>query len=217
MKTFPFLALSYFSIAVWAGGYQGCLERVWAYQAYLIDGLNAPEDQTLGFRCSESNFDKATGDCRVDWDRCQPKTDPSGRCSYDEFIRFLRKAPMDKGWRVPETGPIDVEATAKKCYEVHKKMNRIIRNFTPYGLAKNQREFNALVIKISDVVNKAYREKKTAANGHLWESFDTTTDKIAIARTGDRTCHSHVFYSSLSDASQACPFLTNYLLPNTPF
>ena len=196
MKTFPFLALSYLPIAVWAGGYQGCLERVWTYQAYLIDGLNAPGDQTLGFRCSDPNFDKATGDCKVDWDRCESKADPSGRCSYDEFIKFLRKAPMDKGWRVPETGPIDAEATAKKCFEVYKKRaGGRIRNFAPHAVAKKQGEFNALITKIGDIVNKAYREKKTADNGHLWESFDTTTDKIVIARTGDRTCQPQVVYA----------------------
>lgn len=196
MKTFPFLGLSYLSIAVWVGGYQGCLERVWTYQAYLIDGLNAPEDQTLGFKCSRSNFDIATNDCRVDWVRCASKANPTGRCSYDEFIKFMGKSPLQKGWRVPETGPIDAEATAKKCYEVYKKRGDAVKNFPPYTVAKKQHEFNAFITKVSDIVNKAYREKKTAANKDLWESFDTTTDKVVIARTGDRTCHPQDVYAS---------------------
>jgi lambda repressor-like predicted transcriptional regulator len=39
MRVSLFLALSYLSTAVWAGGYQGCLERVWLFQAYEIDAL----------------------------------------------------------------------------------------------------------------------------------------------------------------------------------
>ncbi|KAK4031478.1 hypothetical protein C8A01DRAFT_42075 [Parachaetomium inaequale] len=172
MRTFALLALSYLSTAVWAGGYQGCLERVWTYQAYLIDGLNAVNDQTLGFKCANANFDKATGDCRVDWERCESKTAP---------------APKDKGWRVPEdeTKPIDAEATAKKCYEEHNKRGRRIYNFPPFSVAKKQAEFNALITKVNDIVNKAYREIRTADNKHLWEDFDTTTDKIVTARAGD--------------------------------
>jgi hypothetical protein len=33
-----------------AGGLQGCFERVFMYQAYLIDGFNKPNEQTIGFR-----------------------------------------------------------------------------------------------------------------------------------------------------------------------
>jgi hypothetical protein len=33
-----------------AGGLQGCLEPVFMYQAYLIDGFNKPNEQTMGFR-----------------------------------------------------------------------------------------------------------------------------------------------------------------------
>jgi hypothetical protein len=197
MRTFTFLALSYLSTAVWAGGYQGCLERVLMFQAYEIDGLNAPKDQTLGFKCPGPSFNIATNECKVDWVRCEPKGKPGERCSYDDFILFLGKAPMDKGWRVPVTGTIDAEATAKKCYEVYNKRNANIKNFPPYSVAKNQGEFNSLIIRVNDIVNKAYREKRTADNENLWKSFDTTIDMTLIARKGDRTCQPQAIYASL--------------------
>jgi hypothetical protein len=55
MRVSLFLALSYLSTAVWAGGYQGCLERVWLFQAYEINALNPASDQQIGFRCRRWN------------------------------------------------------------------------------------------------------------------------------------------------------------------
>jgi hypothetical protein len=189
MRTFTFLALSYLSTAAWAGGYQGCLERVWIYQAYLIDQLNAPADRTLGFKCGENDINRATRQCKVDWKACTSTSNPGGPCTYDEFFKTFGKGPSEKTWRIPETGPLDVEATAKKCFEVHTKHKSRVRNFPPYFVAKGEVEFNSLIGKVKDVVNKAYREHKTAANEDMWKlDFDETTNKILIARTGDRTC-----------------------------
>jgi hypothetical protein len=60
--------LFYLFVAAWAGGYQGCLERVWLYQAYLIDSLNDYDDQTLGWQCKGKNFKKSELKC-LKWDR----------------------------------------------------------------------------------------------------------------------------------------------------
>ncbi|KAL2140527.1 hypothetical protein VTI28DRAFT_3731 [Corynascus sepedonium] len=185
MRTFLYLTFLNFLTAVWAGGYQGCLERVWLYQAYEIDELSDPADQIMGFKCPEPDFDKDTKVCKVDWIRCKSKTVASGQCSYDKFIVFLGKNPMQKGWRIPETGLIDAEATAKRCYEVYKKWNNKIKNFAPYAFVKKQVEYSALITKVGEMVNNAYRNKKTADNAHLWKDFDSTTEKIVTARAGD--------------------------------
>jgi hypothetical protein len=49
----PFvLTLSFLITAVWAGGYQNCLERVWLYQAYLIDQHNPEPERQIGYQCN---------------------------------------------------------------------------------------------------------------------------------------------------------------------
>lgn len=45
---FLFLVLLYHVIRVWAGGLQSCMERVLAFQAYEIDGLNKEEIRSIG-------------------------------------------------------------------------------------------------------------------------------------------------------------------------
>jgi hypothetical protein len=44
MRVPLFFTISYLSTAVWARGYQGCLERVLLFQAYEIDALNDLDD-----------------------------------------------------------------------------------------------------------------------------------------------------------------------------
>jgi hypothetical protein len=56
-------------MAAWAGGYQGCLERVWLYQAYLIDSLNDYDDQTIGWQCKGKNWDRDAKKCKEEWTR----------------------------------------------------------------------------------------------------------------------------------------------------
>jgi hypothetical protein len=65
MRVFILSSLFYFYTIVWAGGYQGCLERVYMYQAYLIDGLNAEDKQIMGWQCiGKKNWNGGTKSCK---------------------------------------------------------------------------------------------------------------------------------------------------------
>jgi hypothetical protein len=68
MKGRLFFTLLYLFTTAWAGGYQGCLERVWVYQAYLIDSLNDYDKQTIGWQCKGKNWDNTNKKC-AHWQR----------------------------------------------------------------------------------------------------------------------------------------------------
>lgn len=187
MRVVLFLTLSYFSTAVWAGGYQGCLERVWLYQAYEIDALNPEMDQTIGFKCTRWNA--ATHQCNVAWAPCRARD--GGRCNFDELMFHLGKAPQRTGWSIHDkTGRLDAERTAANCYKIFAgqpgmKPGNPVPNYQPYTAMKNVWEYNDYILKISQKVNDAWQTKKNDYNKHLWENFDSTREKISVARAGD--------------------------------
>jgi hypothetical protein len=64
MKGPLFFTLLYLFTIAWAGGYQGALERVWLYQAFVIDyELNPEADRTIGVQCQTRNWNDATKTC----------------------------------------------------------------------------------------------------------------------------------------------------------
>ncbi len=188
MKTPLFVGLFYLCTAVWAGGYQGCLERVWLFQAYEIDGLNPEMDQTIGFRCQR--WDNVNHQCRQAWQPCRGRG-ANGRCNFDEFMFHLGRAPQRNGWAITDhLGRLDAEATAKNCYRIFANQPNMnprnpVPNYQPYSAMKNTWEYNDYIMKLSTKVNDAWWKKKNDANKYLWESFDSTREKIAIARAGD--------------------------------
>ncbi|KAF2809812.1 uncharacterized protein BDZ99DRAFT_345753, partial [Mytilinidion resinicola] len=184
MRVSLFLALSYLSAAVWAGGYQGCLERVWLFQAYEIDALNPEMDQTLGFRCSRWN--DGTKQCDGDWNPCRSRA--GTRCNFDELTHFMGNAPTPRGWQVldPATRRLDTQRTAENCYRIFTTRGRgRVPNFPPYSAMKNTYEYNDYLIKLTKKVNDVWMKKSTVANKQLWEDFDSTREKISVARAGD--------------------------------
>lgn len=189
MQTVFFLALACLAASVWAGGYQGCLERVWLFQAYEIDALNSPSDQTMGYACSK--FDEKTKKCTVNWQPCKKKRNAPGRCNFDELVHQLGKAPKPTGWSIldKKTGRLDVQETAKNCYKMYGSKQGAaskVPNFKSYKAMKGATgEYNDFVLKVSTMVDKARREKATDDNRHLWQDFDATTDKVNTARAGD--------------------------------
>jgi hypothetical protein len=54
---------------------------------------------------------------------------------------------------------------------------------------KYTKEFNDYIAKLTHVVNHTYKTKKTAENEHLWTAFDSTNEKVRIARAADHGPH----------------------------
>jgi hypothetical protein len=64
MKGSLILTFLYLFSTAWAGGYQGCLERVWLYQALVIDyEMNAPAARRIGVQCKPRDWDKTNKLC----------------------------------------------------------------------------------------------------------------------------------------------------------
>lgn len=63
------LTLAFLAGTALGGGYQGCLERVLVFQAYEIDALNNPGDQSVGFKCDL--FDDKAKICTGSWIPCR--------------------------------------------------------------------------------------------------------------------------------------------------
>ncbi|GFG26430.1 hypothetical protein IFM61606_06411 [Aspergillus udagawae] len=188
MKTSFFLALAYIAASVWAGGYQGCLERVLFFYAYQIDGLNDPEDQTLGFKCKKWD-DKIRSCVNNEWIACRGRG--GGRCNFNELMATLGKSrSTDKLVGPPEadqdTARPNIQETAKALYTKYTTPpNKKVTNFPPYKAMKGASgDFNAYTLKLGNLVKDAWLHK-TDANKHMWDDFDDTLEKINIARAGD--------------------------------
>ncbi|GIK03430.1 hypothetical protein Aspvir_007499 [Aspergillus viridinutans] len=187
MKTSFFLALAYIAASVWAGGYQGCLERVLFFYAYQIDGLNDPVDQTLGFKCKRWN-DRTRSCVNNDWVACKGRG--GGRCNFNELMASIGKSrPTDKLVGPPgsdqNTARPDIQETAKALYTKYTSTpNGKVTNFPPYKAMKGANgDFNTYTLKLGELVNNMGH--RTDANKHLWEGFDNTLEKIKVARAGD--------------------------------
>jgi hypothetical protein len=189
MKPSLFFALSCLSTAVWAGGYQGCLERVLLFQAYEIDELNDEKDRTIGYKCTKWN--DPLKKCDGTWTPCRPKRKGATRCNYDELVVHLGKTNVAKGWSVyDDKGKLDVDKTALATYRLYEARPKpptaaLIPNFPPFVAIKDGGEWNDYIDKLNQKVNDTWKSKMTAENKHLWEAFDGTNERIRIARAGD--------------------------------
>ncbi|XP_014561984.1 hypothetical protein COCVIDRAFT_85196 [Bipolaris victoriae FI3] len=180
-------------VAAWAGGYQGCLERVWLYQAYLIDSLNDYDDQTIGWRCRDKNVSKNTKTC-ANWVRMEGSKRGS-TLSYDQFVFALGKTGLRTGWSVMSGGELDAEATALKTYNQYLTPApgqaagaAKVKNFGAWLAVKDTFEWNACIMKVGQVVDDTYRARSSGmddATKKLFKNFDATRDLIIKARKGD--------------------------------
>ncbi|CAG5179600.1 uncharacterized protein ALTATR162_LOCUS9367 [Alternaria atra] len=185
--------LFYLFVAAWAGGYQGCLERVWLYQAYLIDSLNDYDDQTIGWQCKGKNYNFKTKTC-IKWNR-MPGSKKGSTLSYDQFLHALGGAKDRTGWAVMSGGELDVKATALNTYNKYLTPQpgqaagkAKVNNFGAQLAVKDTFEWNQCIIKAGDVVDQTYRAKSSGmddATKKLFENFDATRDLVINARTGD--------------------------------
>lgn len=188
----PFvLSLSFLITAVWAGGYQNCLERVWLYQAYLIDQHNPEADRQIGYGCSNWKANR----CMGNWVPCRARQ--NGRpCNFDEFQNFLgnTRPGMNRQTQAVTRpgGSLDVTETAKNCLWTWRNAGAAPFNFKGYKAVKHGRNnHNDFIYRIGQITNDNYNKPavKAAAGAQAFADVDDTLSKITTARVADHGRH----------------------------
>ncbi|RFU78377.1 hypothetical protein TARUN_3899 [Trichoderma arundinaceum] len=200
MRTQFFIYCAFLVPAVWAGGYQGALERVWDFYAYQIDGLNDAKDRILGFSCKK--WDSATKKCAInpetkvdEWEECQGKILPSKRCTFNELMGFLGKFRGNEelvrgtdgaGNPLPQdTETPDIKETGKYVYSQLLVKSKKVGNVPPYKfMYKATGDYVAYLSRMENMVTTT-GPKKNDLNKHLFDGFKAASDAIKEARIGD--------------------------------
>jgi hypothetical protein len=127
MKVPLLLALFTLIAAVWAGGYQGVLERVMLYYAYEIDQLNPVGERTIGFSCI-GQFNVATDTCPGGWNPPRGHNPPNSKSNFNQIIGplsrlngnsrqpFARDAGGNPLPFADGINGLDIEQTARNVY-----------------------------------------------------------------------------------------------------
>lgn len=189
----PFvLSLSFLITAVWAGGYQNCLERVWLYQAYLIDQHNPEADRQIGYGCTNWKGNR----CMGNWVPCRPRQ--NGRpCTFDEFQNnFLgnTRPGMNRQTQAvtrPD-GSLDATETAKNCLWAWRNAGGAPFNFKGYKAVKHGRNnHNDFIYRVGQITNDNYNKPavRAAAGAQAFANVDDTLSKITTARVADHGRH----------------------------
>lgn len=210
------LELVLFVTTVWAGGYQGVLERVLLYYAYEIDGLNPEADRTIGFAC-KGQFNENTGECPNGWEKAGPQ---NGRANFNQLVGPLSKLnpksnrPFGRnsaGNPVPFADGakgLDAEETSKYLYteilkatKSNKYPNGMIPSPPPYKMMKGG---TANYVKFLSDVGKLVQKTSKQGNNHadhlaLFEGFQKVNAQVLDARIGD---HGSFQIQAISDRLQ---------------
>ncbi|KAL2194362.1 hypothetical protein P885DRAFT_63154 [Corynascus similis CBS 632.67] len=184
----PFvLTLPLFITAVWAGGYQNCLERVWLYQAYLIDQYNPEAQRQIGYRCSNWRHDS----CICDWVPCRGR-EGRAQCNFDDFQVFLgnlRPGMHGHPQTVNKTdGSLDVVETVKRCLWTWRDHNAAPYNFRGYKAVKHGiNDHNDFIYRIGQITNDNYNNPdiRESVGIQAFRNVDDTLSKITTARVAD--------------------------------
>jgi hypothetical protein len=142
MRASHLLALLFYATIIIAGGYQGCLERIWLFKAYEIEGLNSGP-HSLSWKCRA--WDEPSNSCRNnEWVECRGRRAASPRCDFGEFIQHLGGPESSIAWAVPATGEMNVVQTAEECvYRFGRR--RGIPNTPPFKIMKGTTEWNDMI------------------------------------------------------------------------
>ncbi|KAF2003787.1 hypothetical protein P154DRAFT_532143 [Amniculicola lignicola CBS 123094] len=151
MKCNLVLALSSLIVSACAAGYQGCLERVWLFQAYELEGLIPAHLRTLGYGCPSNSWNLGTNRCTGQYQRqldvqyenpthnfavpyvpCD--SDANRRCTYEQLMNHMKTGRDPPNWtpadKVMNNGRIDARGTAIKCVDRYRNRPRgVVRNF----------------------------------------------------------------------------------------
>ncbi|KAH7311958.1 hypothetical protein BKA65DRAFT_484555 [Rhexocercosporidium sp. MPI-PUGE-AT-0058] len=189
MKLPLVLTLSFIITAVYAGGYQNCLERVWLFQSYLIDQHNPEADRQIGYQCSNWNQNRCLGN----WVPCRARNNRP-QCNFDEFQRFLgniRPGMAAQGAYKPD-GSLDTTATARNCIWSWRDGGGPPYNFRGYKAVKHGRNnHNDFIYRIGQINNDNFNKPavRTAAGDAAFSRVDDTLTKITTARVADHGRH----------------------------
>lgn len=189
MKVSLVLTLSYLIIAVWAGGYQNCLERVWLFESFLIDQLNPQPDQRIGYQCNNWRHNHCVGN----WVLCRGR---QGRpqCNFDDFQQFLgntRPGMAPQAAYRPD-GSLDARQTAVNCIWSWRNSGGAPYNFKGYKAFMNGlNDHNDFVLRIGQINNDNYNnvDVRAAAGDAAFRRVDDTLTKITQARVADHGRH----------------------------
>ncbi|KAK2013713.1 hypothetical protein LZ32DRAFT_657796 [Colletotrichum eremochloae] len=194
MKVSFIFTLSYLITAVWAGGYQNCLERVWIFQSYLIDQHNPVANQRVGYKCAEW----LNGACVNNvWVACRPfrPTDGRTKCNFDDFQRFMgRISPSPTGqlqgvYRAD--GSLDNQRTAVNCiwhWRTATTRPRNPFNFRGWEVVRGGiDDHNDFIRRLGQINNDNYRNTavRKAAGDDAFKQTDDTLTRVTQARVAD--------------------------------
>ncbi|KAG8408035.1 hypothetical protein J3459_018272 [Metarhizium acridum] len=163
------------------------MERVLAFQAYVLDELNNPKDRSIGFSCTR--WDNKNRACRGKWQACAGSA-ANGRCTYDEFLNLLQSKKKDpvNGWAVYKRGTkrLDVEGSSKFCFQQFKGK---VPGIPVYRVIKGERgDFNSYIRRLGETVDNIYSNyggtKKSSQ--YMFQDFDKTRERISVLRTADQ-------------------------------
>lgn len=185
MKVPFILTLSYLITAVWAGGYQNCLERVWLFESFLIDQQNPVRDQQIGYQCNNWRGNKCIGS----WVLCRGRQGRT-QCNFDDFQQFLGNTrpgmPAQAAYRAD--GSLDNRQTAVNCLWAWRGQNAAPYNFRGYkGVKFGRNNHNDFIYRIGQINNDNYNKPavRAAAGDVAFTRVDDTLTKITQARVAD--------------------------------
>jgi hypothetical protein len=175
MRTHILSCFLYLFTIVWAGGYAGCLERIYMYQAYKIDELNPIGQRIMGSQCKGADWHSPTKTCTGIW-RLKVRTDmisscslykpnlhvtlqtgtaPNNRMTYEEFLKELGSVQSGRTYAVYVGGNVggrlDIKA-ALATYTVYtSSVNSRVKDFPANAFMRDTVEWNDAIKKASQV------------------------------------------------------------------
>ncbi|KZL82816.1 hypothetical protein CI238_11925 [Colletotrichum incanum] len=189
MKVSLILTLSYLITAVWAGGYQNCLERVWLFQSFLIDQQNPEGDRQIGYQCNNWRQNRCVGT----WVPCRGRQGRA-QCNFDDFQQFLgnTRPGMAAQAAYRPDGSLDAQQTAVNCIWAWRDRGAAPYNFRGYKAVKHGRSnHNDFIYRIGQINNDNYNKPavRAAAGDAAFSRVDDTLTKITQARVADHGRH----------------------------
>ncbi|KAG4442093.1 hypothetical protein IFR05_002430 [Cadophora sp. M221] len=194
MKISFIVTLSVLVTAACAGGYQGCLERVWLFESFLIDQHNPVAEQNIGWQCKKWN--NANAACEGDiWIPCKGRQGRS-QCNFDDFQKFLGNQTPDIAKTLQAVyradGSLDSAETAKKCLWAWRDGGKPVYNFRGHRAVRNGRvDHNDFIKRVGMINNDNYNKPavRAAATDGAFRRVDDTLTKITQSRQADHGPH----------------------------